>query len=187
MPAPTPPPPALPTFDLDFWRSEALLGGTISGDYYPADGESLGPVVIDGTQSGVGAVTGGVVGGISGSSVGGRREAAVVGVPDPDDQFRPALHRLERADLPGRRAQRLLDEHVQAAAHRRERLRVLLLDSDRLVQFPAFRLRPDRVCLLQRKTLYQCEHGHQAQAQDGHETHDIGLQGVGITPGRSRR
>jgi outer membrane lipoprotein SlyB len=38
------------------------------------------PVVIDGTQSGVGAVTGGVVGGISGSSVGGRREAAVVGV-----------------------------------------------------------------------------------------------------------
>ncbi|KPJ84878.1 hypothetical protein AMJ57_05195 [Parcubacteria bacterium SG8_24] len=45
---PTPPPPALPTFDLDFWRSEALLGGTISGDYYPADGESLGPVVIDG-------------------------------------------------------------------------------------------------------------------------------------------
>lgn len=38
------------------------------------------PVVIDGTQSGVGAVAGGVVGGISGSSVGGRREAAVVGV-----------------------------------------------------------------------------------------------------------
>jgi len=38
------------------------------------------PVVIDGNQSGVGAVAGGVVGGISGSSVGGRREAAIVGV-----------------------------------------------------------------------------------------------------------
>lgn len=38
------------------------------------------PVVVDGSQSGVGAVTGGVVGGISGGSVGGRREGAVVGV-----------------------------------------------------------------------------------------------------------
>ena len=41
---------------------------------------SLRPVVIDGQQSGVGGVAGGVVGGIAGSSVGGHREAAVVGV-----------------------------------------------------------------------------------------------------------
>ncbi len=38
------------------------------------------PVVVDGSQSGVGAVTGGVVGGISGGSVGSRRDGAVVGV-----------------------------------------------------------------------------------------------------------
>lgn len=38
------------------------------------------PVVVDGTQSGVGATAGGVVGGIAGSSVGGRREAVAVGV-----------------------------------------------------------------------------------------------------------
>jgi outer membrane lipoprotein SlyB len=37
-------------------------------------------VTVDGTQSGVGTVAGGVVGGIAGSSVGGRRESAVVGV-----------------------------------------------------------------------------------------------------------
>jgi outer membrane lipoprotein SlyB len=41
---------------------------------------SLRPVVVDGNQSGIGAVTGGVVGGISGSAVGGRREGAIVGV-----------------------------------------------------------------------------------------------------------
>jgi outer membrane lipoprotein SlyB len=41
---------------------------------------SVRPVVVDGSQSGIGGVTGGVVGGIAGSSVGGRREAAVVGV-----------------------------------------------------------------------------------------------------------
>jgi outer membrane lipoprotein SlyB len=41
---------------------------------------SVRPVVVDGTQSGVGAVTGGVVGGVAGSSVGGHREGAVVGV-----------------------------------------------------------------------------------------------------------
>lgn len=41
---------------------------------------SVRPVVVDGTQSGIGGVTGGVVGGIAGSSVGGRREAAVIGV-----------------------------------------------------------------------------------------------------------
>ena len=37
------------------------------------------PVVVEGSQSGAGAVTGGVVGGVAGSSVGGRREAAAVG------------------------------------------------------------------------------------------------------------
>ncbi len=38
------------------------------------------PVVVDGSQSGVGAVAGGVTGAIAGSSVGGRREGQVVGV-----------------------------------------------------------------------------------------------------------
>jgi outer membrane lipoprotein SlyB len=41
---------------------------------------SVRPVVVEGSQSGVGAAAGGVVGGIAGSSVGGRREAAAVGV-----------------------------------------------------------------------------------------------------------
>jgi outer membrane lipoprotein SlyB len=41
---------------------------------------SLRPVTVEGSQSGVGGVAGGVVGGIAGSSVGGRREAAAVGV-----------------------------------------------------------------------------------------------------------
>lgn len=41
---------------------------------------SIRPVVVDGQQTGAGAVTGGVVGGIAGSSVGGHREGAVVGV-----------------------------------------------------------------------------------------------------------
>lgn len=38
------------------------------------------PVVVEGQQSGAGAVAGGVVGGIAGSSVGGRRENAAIGV-----------------------------------------------------------------------------------------------------------
>ncbi|MFN3303442.1 MAG: glycine zipper 2TM domain-containing protein [Roseateles sp.] len=38
------------------------------------------PVVVDGSQSGVGAVAGGVTGAIAGSSVGGRREGQVAGV-----------------------------------------------------------------------------------------------------------
>ena len=38
------------------------------------------PVVVDGSQSGGGAVAGGVVGGIAGASVGGRRESAAIGV-----------------------------------------------------------------------------------------------------------
>ncbi len=37
-------------------------------------------VTVDGSQSGIGAAAGGVVGGIAGSSVGGRRESAIVGV-----------------------------------------------------------------------------------------------------------
>ncbi len=41
---------------------------------------SVRPVVVDGNQTGGGAVAGGVVGGIAGSSVGGRREAVAVGV-----------------------------------------------------------------------------------------------------------
>lgn len=37
-------------------------------------------VVVEGTQSGIGATAGGVVGSVAGSSVGGRREAVAVGV-----------------------------------------------------------------------------------------------------------
>ena len=41
---------------------------------------SLRPVIVDGSQSGIGAVAGGVAGGVAGASVGGRRESVVVGV-----------------------------------------------------------------------------------------------------------
>lgn len=41
---------------------------------------SIRPVVVDGSQSGIGGVSGGVIGGIAGSSVGGHREGAIVGV-----------------------------------------------------------------------------------------------------------
>ena len=41
---------------------------------------STRPVVVDGTQSGIGATSGAVVGGVAGSSVGGHREAIAVGV-----------------------------------------------------------------------------------------------------------
>ena len=41
---------------------------------------SIRPVVVEGSQSGVGATAGGVVGGVAGSSVGGRRESVAVGV-----------------------------------------------------------------------------------------------------------
>ena len=41
---------------------------------------SVRPVVVEGSQSGVGGVAGGVVGGIAGASVGGHRESAIVGV-----------------------------------------------------------------------------------------------------------
>jgi outer membrane lipoprotein SlyB len=41
---------------------------------------STRPVVVDGSQSGVGATAGGVIGGVAGSSVGGSREAVAVGI-----------------------------------------------------------------------------------------------------------
>ena len=41
---------------------------------------STRPVVVDGTQSGIGAAAGSVAGGVAGSSVGGSREALVVGI-----------------------------------------------------------------------------------------------------------
>lgn len=41
---------------------------------------STRPVVVEGSQSGVGAAAGGVVGGVAGSSVGGSREAVAIGV-----------------------------------------------------------------------------------------------------------
>lgn len=41
---------------------------------------STRPVVVDGTQSGIGGTAGGIAGGVAGASVGGRREAVVVGV-----------------------------------------------------------------------------------------------------------
>ena len=41
---------------------------------------STRPVVVEGTQSGVGAAVGSVAGGVAGSSVGGSREAIVIGV-----------------------------------------------------------------------------------------------------------
>lgn len=72
----------------------AALGGcsTTRGDVIqPRDAQRLStvqdavvlnvrPVVVEGQQSGVGAVTGGVVGGIAGGSVGGRREGVAIGV-----------------------------------------------------------------------------------------------------------
>jgi len=57
-------------------RSEAQRLATVSD----ATVLSVRPVVVDGTQSGIGATAGGVVGGIAGSSVGGRRESIAVGV-----------------------------------------------------------------------------------------------------------
>jgi outer membrane lipoprotein SlyB len=41
---------------------------------------STRPVTVDGSQSGIGAATGGAIGGIAGSSVGGSRDAMVIGV-----------------------------------------------------------------------------------------------------------
>lgn len=44
----TPEPISLPGPDLDFWRSAAAAGGTISGNYAPSDGETMGPIKIEG-------------------------------------------------------------------------------------------------------------------------------------------
>ena len=41
---------------------------------------SIRPVTVEGSQSGGGAAAGGVIGAVAGSSVGGRRESAIVGV-----------------------------------------------------------------------------------------------------------
>jgi outer membrane lipoprotein SlyB len=41
---------------------------------------SVRPVVVEGSQSGIGATAGGVAGGVAGSTVGGHREGIVVGV-----------------------------------------------------------------------------------------------------------
>ncbi len=41
---------------------------------------SVRPVTVEGSQSGVGAATGGVIGGVAGSSIGGRRDSIVTGV-----------------------------------------------------------------------------------------------------------
>jgi outer membrane lipoprotein SlyB len=38
------------------------------------------PVVVDGSQSGIGSAAGGVIGGVAGSSVGGKREAVAAGI-----------------------------------------------------------------------------------------------------------
>lgn len=57
-------------------RNEAQRLATISD----AVVLSTRAVVVDGSQSGIGATAGGVVGGIAGASVGGRREAAAVGI-----------------------------------------------------------------------------------------------------------
>jgi len=57
-------------------RSEAQRLATVSD----AVVLSTRPVVVEGTQSGLGGATGAVVGGVAGSSVGGSREAVAVGV-----------------------------------------------------------------------------------------------------------
>lgn len=57
-------------------RSEAQRLATVTD----ATVLSVRDVVVDGSQSGVGAATGAIVGGVAGSSVGGSREAVAVGV-----------------------------------------------------------------------------------------------------------
>lgn len=55
----------------DAQRMSTVVDGTVL---------TVRAVTVDGSQSGTGAVAGGVVGAIAGSSVGGRRESAAVGV-----------------------------------------------------------------------------------------------------------
>ena len=58
--------------------------------------------------------------------------------------------------------------------------RLLTFDGPRQLPLPRLLLRGTG--LLNRRTLHQCKQGHQAQPQDGHETHHIRLQGIGVTP-----
>lgn len=44
----TPTPRGLPVFDLDFWHAAAEAGGTITGNYSPPNGSTLGPKKING-------------------------------------------------------------------------------------------------------------------------------------------
>ncbi len=46
--SPTPAYREMPEFDADFWRTEALKGGVIVGDYEPTTGSTLGPKKIEG-------------------------------------------------------------------------------------------------------------------------------------------
>lgn len=46
--SPTPEPETLPPLDLDFWHTAAEVGGTISGNYTPPNGSTLGPKKING-------------------------------------------------------------------------------------------------------------------------------------------
>ncbi len=55
----------------DAQRMSTVLDGTIV---------SVRPVVVEGTQSGIGSSAGGVIGAVAGGSVGGRRESVVVSV-----------------------------------------------------------------------------------------------------------
>lgn len=42
---------ALPTFDANFWKGKAQAGGTINGDYTPANGSALGPLYVVGNMT----------------------------------------------------------------------------------------------------------------------------------------
>src|SRR5690606_7174825 len=57
-------------------RGEALREQTVR----LATVESVRPVTIEGTRSGIGAAAGGIAGGVAGSGVGGGRGAAIAGV-----------------------------------------------------------------------------------------------------------
>lgn len=46
--SPTPSAPGMPTLDAAFWHDAAEAGGTHAGDYYAANGSTLGPLRIDG-------------------------------------------------------------------------------------------------------------------------------------------
>src|SRR5690606_1071133 len=97
-------PSAIPRGKDDFMKGKALLilltlaalaagcATSRSGDVYSrgealreqtvrlATVESVRPVTIEGTRSGIGAAAGGIAGGVAGSGVGGGRGAAIAGV-----------------------------------------------------------------------------------------------------------